>query len=595
MNRLEKIAVLMSVLGASTLMAANNMRSPINSSWGHMHWPLQDVRETWWYQAMDADKKESNITFHKWVSLFSRTASKAFQSSGTENVNTTNTKKLGTLIFGKESFKVEESVAGGIVTDANLLASTDPFLAAAQITPDFDYSEKGVNWGGKMEYALDDDSHWTIGFAAHMPFKIVEVEQNANAQLEETLQDMFKADVIKTESSTTTDTVLDDVDLTIRLDLLRALSLDESTPLLREEDGRLKIGPNEVTVQDATNVGSVAGMFLYKDTGKLPVIPYRKTIESATAPLASNGLGATDGTVAYAVRNTGYSTLFNNRSAQANWWLVLRQDSNQLDGKSLTAQARAVAQRILYNVQLADLSNRSAVQYIRRKGLDLSQHERVVGLGDLDLGLYLRYMHERDWFVKLGVGAVAPTGTKKADGLRVYQFQTGNNRHWEIDACLLAGWMPLDWMSVSLGGSAHHVFGREEQLPASFTAATVKNLGPLVDGKVSWDYFTGHANFSFFHPYNKDLGCVLGYQVFAKLKDRVSFDSGTSIDFLGRTNQVLDSNVAEMNSSSMLHKVRGEIFHRWNFFELFAGASHAFAGKNAMKETEVHTGFSIYF
>ena len=132
-------------------------------------------------------------------------------------------------------------------------------------------------------------------------------------------------------------------------------------------------------------------------------------------------------------------------------------------------------------------------------------------------------------------------------------------------------------------------------MPAAFQGATVKNLQGLVDGKVSWTYFTGCIDFGFHHPCNKDLGMDIGYEIFAKTKDHVSFENNAATDLLGRTNQTLSAEVAEMHTNAMLHKFYIDIYNRWNFFEIYAGASHAFAGRNAMKESEAHIGFGIYF
>lgn len=608
MNQFEKKVVLMGVLVTSTLSATiDGVRSPINSLWGHMHWSLKDVSQTWWYEAMGVEKEESHWNFHKWASLFTRSASRAFQSKSDcdsdcdSGKNTTKTKKLGVIVFGEESFKAEQSFPGGILNDANLLSNTDPFVAAAYITPDFTYREKGVNWGGKAEYLIDEDRRWAVGFAAHIPFKIVEVIHNNVDTVEEKLEDMFKANVIQADVPDGGEgtQVLNATDLTIRLDLLQSLALDETGPLLLQTTDappRLKIGPNEITFASNPPVSSnsAAAFFLYKNNGTVPSVQYRKKFSEMTGVLALNGIGGTDGAVLGAVRGD-YQALFADRAAQSNLWLVLREKDNS--DTELTTQADAIAKRILYNVQIADLSNRSALEYLRRQGLDLTAHERVVGLGDLDLGLYVRYMSECDWNFKGGVGVLAPTGTKRKDkdGLHVYQFQTGNNRHWELSGCVNGGWMPREWLSLSMGASVHHAFAREEQMPASFTAATIRNLGPLVEGKVSWTYFTAHFNVGLCHPHNSDLGCVIGYQLFAKQKDHVVFENGTSVDFVGRANQVLDASVAERHTSAMLHKFKGELFHRWNFFELFAGVSHAVAGRNAMKETEAHLGCSIYF
>lgn len=103
-----------------------------------------------------------------------------------------------------------------------------------------------------------------------------------------------------------------------------------------------------------------------------------------------------------------------------------------------------------------------------------------------------------------------------------------------------------------------------------------------------------HGDLNFFHPYNQDLGCTIGYELFAKRKDHVELCAKTALDLLCNL-QDLDACILEEDTNAMTHKIRGEIFHRWNYCELFAGASQIVAGKNAMQESEVHLGIAIYF
>jgi len=113
---------------------------------------------------------------------------------------------------------------------------------------------------------------------------------------------------------------------------------------------------------------------------------------------------------------------------------------------------------------------------------------------------------------------------------------------------------------------------------------------------VSWSYFTFQTDFSFFHPHNPDLGFVLGYELFAKTKDHVSLECGnTATDLLGRPDQPLSVCNFENNTNSFSNKLRGEIFYRAHYFEIFGGGSQMVSGRHIMKETEGHIGLAIYF
>ena len=41
--------------------------------------------------------------------------------------------------------------------------------------------------------------------------------------------------------------------------------------------------------------------------------------------------------------------------------------------------------------------------------------------------------------------------------------------------------------------------------------------------------------------------------------------------------------------------LRGQIFYRAGYFEIFGGGSQIVSGRHAMKETEGHIGLVIYF
>jgi hypothetical protein len=85
--------------------------------------------------------------------------------------------------------------------------------------------------------------------------------------------------------------------------------------------------------------------------------------------------------------------------------------------------------------------------------------------------------------------------------------------------------------------------------------------------------------------------------LFVKGHDHVSLDccQKTATDLLGRPNQPLDVSNYREHTNSLSNKLRGEIFYRAHYFEIFGGGSQMVSGRNIMKETEAHIGLAIYF
>ena len=78
-------------------------------------------------------------------------------------------------------------------------------------------------------------------------------------------------------------------------------------------------------------------------------------------------------------------------------------------------------------------------------------------------------------------------------------------------------------------------------------------------------------------------------------RDHVDLISCDSVrDLLGNKQEV-NAALLERDTKITSHKLRLSMFHRWDYCELFAGASRVVSGKNVMKESEVHLGLGIYF
>jgi hypothetical protein len=237
--------------------------------------------------------------------------------------------------------------------------------------------------------------------------------------------------------------------------------------------------------------------------------------------------------------------------------------------------------------------NASAEAFFRNCCIYFCQADRIIGVGDLDVQLYGGY-HQEQWLLDLIVGARFPTGKQDKHPGQTLFFPTGNNGHFEFEVGINSGWHPIEWFGIMLKGYYSHVFNHVEKKAAAFAGATVINIGTPVDANVSWNYGFAQLDFNFFHPKNPDLGGSIGYEIYAKQHDKVRFCQDTAVDCLGRT-EPLDSCLLERNTNTLTNKIRGEFFNRFYYWELFAGASYIFAGRNAVQEIEGHVGVTVYF
>ncbi len=599
MNKCLTIAALLSVLSSGMLYGTFEFRSPISVARGVMHWPLMPAYNAWWYDMMPNDKEESKWNIHTWSAAYYRCADKAFFNVE-KNQNTRKTTSLSTLFFGKEVFRGEEAFAGGtLATDPILLAQTNPFLGFARIMPRFDYNEHGAIWGLHVDRRFGEDEKWHAGGKINLPFKVIEIEQNSNCKLEEIIGDVIRTRQLNLDIPDGIDATR--IEFAARLDFVNSLIRNGTTLVRFPPDvvgitiaGRQVVGDTDADTDDIP-----AAYVIKQDNGELPKAPFRRTPNDVTGALGADGSGA-DGATLFFQTNIDYqNNLFKNREAQGKVFLVSRQNLNNVGVPTddVNDGSRGIVTDLLEQLFTSSGAfSETASEFFRARGIDLCAHERIAALGDIEAETYVGYGNRDNWFVDGIFGVRLPTGKKNKDSNRLFFQSTGHNRHFEVKLALEGGWMPYEWFAFKVDASFHHAFRRTEKRAALFKGATIRNIGPEIDTRVSWNYFIVHGDLNFFHPHNPDIGSVIGYELFAKRNDNVSFkDVTTATDLFERDNQELDAEAFEKRTNSMSHKFRGEIFHRWNFFEIFAGASHIVAGRNVMKETEGHVGFAMYF
>jgi hypothetical protein len=662
MKNYVRISVLLSCASAALVFAeTTEFRTPQRLTRGEMHWPLKPVEEAWWYDKADTEERDiDNKSVDVWAAYYGICAGEAFFKPG--GGITTDTASLSALWFGKDTFRGQEVLAGN-PTPAQLM-QFNVFLGFAKISPTFSYSEKGAVFGLRTMRTFGCEDMWHTGFRVSLPVKKIDIEQDANIAVEETLQDVMRQ--VPTNQDPGAEP--DQVDFAYRLDFLSALGAFSGADFIQY----MQYGPGDADPLTATWFGGQGGDLTSLEAGVndtaagvcpdiandcypvayairangnvvpsndcccpsealvgiMPTPPFYRFATDVVTYVREDGSGGVNGNALFfKFEGQDYaSNLANDTDAQGALFIVPRAevDLNNPQGFELTQ----ASQTYIYNTvdALLDIINplETASFFFEQQGIDLFAHEHIVGVGDLTVEWFIGYGDRYDWYVDGVLGAIFPTGTNPCSAKQIFHKPTGNNRHYEIKVGSEGGYNWCDMLAVRAEAFFGHAFNKTESRAAVFkdpnaptttnnccnntsntdTCATfLKNIGTPVCVDVSWNWFYGRLDFTVFHPYNSDLGLTFGYEFYWKSHDHIDQDCGDCNttatpfvvkDFFGNDGTV-DFCAMERNSQVYSNKLYGEIFHRWYFFELFAGASQIVSGENVMKETEAHLGLRLYF
>lgn len=633
----------------ATLSAATSyFRTPlsfIESRWGTVHYPLPWIN--------DCDNWEIDTL----GVLYERKACSAYgqhpdckacpSTCSTNEPISRNTVSLSQLWFGRDSFLAEELFAGGELDGT----SDNPFLRFTRITPQFGYDEKGVTLAlNVVRKNLGCGKTGFVGFRVAMPITTIEVNQRSSGGVLELLEidnDFANTMVTIQQQLNGQDTITGGSNSVrevkaYRLDLLTSLQLPDGTPMVQfgtnsgstATDTRIAgqdITTNQDQYQSAAGSGLRAPMYVYKQSNGIFPLPaqgmnkndaeFPRTViggsqivypmidNEADALLSADGLtnvngGAalTDGQfAAFGGANSVGSTtnlqqdyaggLAGNLAAQRQLFLVPVAGS----AASLTFEniGLLVQNTIEYVLASIDEGPDSIITFFAERGIDLEASDCSTGAGDTFVQLYAGRMCDC-WFADGLLGFRFPTGTNYDTPKRIYQQTTGNNGHFAIKLGVEGGYKACDWLGIKADFFWEHNFSAREKRAAAFVGSTTRNIGPCIDARVSWDAFQAHVDATFFNPRCCDMGWDFGYELYAKLKDKVSFCGVQTLDFSGQMER-LDPNLLRNNTNTQSHKVRGEVFKRWDCFEIFLGGSYIIAGRQVMKEAEGHIGFKAYY
>jgi hypothetical protein len=625
MNKKGLKLALTALLAVSQAFALSEVRTPWISGSG----PLRYVFEN--------DAKDGKYAMNLWSVGHSKYANKAFLKHGTK------TQDLTALIFNKSNFALSEAFYNQNSDPSNPLASFK------QVSPRVEYNEMGMTVGGEISMPVWKNKG-RLGLRGSVPFRSIELERLDSGldKAEDPTADYVSGKVVKvtrrsdgaaagagaagTLAAFNLGSESSVLAKAYRLDLLRALVDADGNKILTSGAAAaagLKVfgtqigtgGGNELNGNFAGIVpGAVANG---RQTGK-PVNHGYMLYDGGGFGLGAGRDGLYGNGIAGPINNivplrgdlanisgesarlntfisaNDYNAALSNFSADEakKYWLIFRRTHNSVDASKFgngdgnnVGGGRGITDNLdNYIAQF----NENAFVYLAKQGISLDGQVRT-GLGDIDVETFYRHTLNENWDAELQLGVRLPTGGDKDKYGSPYKSMLGNGEHWEIKIGGLLAWEAMSWMNLKADASYHFVLESTENRMAVFAGSTVKNLGPKAAADVDWGYFVGHVDATFFHPKNRDIRSVLGYELYYKLEDRLTYKNATAVAFDGGA-KALSSKLAVKNTESIGHKVRFETSYQVSkYFEFFAGGSFTFAGQNVARDRDTHGGFNIRF
>ena len=403
MKKTLKSVVIISTFCSGMLHASFEFRTPLSAHWrGYFHWQLESVADAWWYDSMPSLKERIVWDFHIWGVGYTRTASKAFSC---DNHVTRHTRSLSTLFFGKDSFRGEEAFTGGTFANQSLqnqalLVNNNPFLGFAFISPRFDYNENGAFMGIEFSRNFGRDDKWHAGGRVSIPYKVIEIEQDNDYKLEETLADVVSVEQINLNESLPPSSF----EYALRFDFLNVMNFssvsaltEEATvvPIVRYNDGTVTIASRNVT-GDTAETASIAAYAVKSNSGNLPQVPFRKLPSQVSGELGPNGQSA-EGEATFFKLGVDYADNIRlNRNAQGTIFIVPRAEvvtggtESTADAEDLFNTLRPLIETDLNPAELAS-------EFFLNRGIDLAGYSRNVGIGDLAAEAYVGYGYKQDF------------------------------------------------------------------------------------------------------------------------------------------------------------------------------------------------------
>ncbi len=562
---LIRITILLIVSVAATY--AREIRTPLIVQRGPINELFLELKRDW----------SANFL----VSEYFRHSKKAYNACG-EKVN------YAYLYFGKNQFNAQDAFANSTAS-----SPTNPLLATSILGPRVKYREQATVVGLNLQRWLTDT--WRIGFRANLPLRKIRVKRlSSKGNGSSPLGGQTITDVTQQEVETINGVPLQS--FAYRLDFLSrlpyacsCLGLDYLIVNYRDTDFPFDL-PVTLSNQDISNENGTPVSVIKSNNGTLPHGPFaiQQSVAQQLPIVSADGGGINNGARGRFDASVDYTPLSTNPTAQSTLFVV-----PSVAGTQVVAPARIIEEHV---DELLECIAPTAEEVFTACNISLAP-QCIKGPGDFDTELFAGHCFNDCFYGELFVGIRWPTGKRLKNPLEVFRQPLGNNGHFESKVGIQALWEPCPWAVLKGDLAVSLVHKDTERVAASFRGATVKNIGPCVPATIGWNYFTLHTDLIFTLP-SKVAGLDIGYELYHKSHDRITFHTSATRDCLGSCNALSQAPLTD-GTQVTSHKIRSELFWDFCFFkyeaDIYVGASHVVAGRNTPIETDVEFGFTFFF
>lgn len=525
-----------------------------------------------------------------WAAPFFRSAKNAFCKRCDEC-------PISTLVFNKADFAAQEAFAGSIAMQQN------NFFLTTILFPRVTYTDYGAVLGIEAQHCVCND--WHLGIRARIPVRSIKTKQGKGSCAGKSIFGGTSCKNFLVKACQKSDGKKIKT-FAYRLDFLSQLPVDSGAPgndfkIVDYHNTSFVGNPITISNQDATDNPALANpparnpvSVIKSEAGTVP--PGSFAIPSSQAQalpaLPGNGNFGLNNTRARFVIANDYTPLGADSATQEEWWVVPSTDD--ITGQ-LVPPACIIEKQVDAITSCIACSGEAVFQQC---GLNLCSQTQT-GFGDLDFECFAQHFFSDHMFLEGLLGIGFPTGHKMS-GNKVFALPLGNNGHFE---CKIGGywcWQASERFSIDADLAYTAVLSAHECVSASFVGAQIKNLGPLTNADIAWNYYLGHIN-AYVHVYScNERDCTVGltYELYHKGHDDVHFSCGVQKDCIGNTNQV-DAAVIEKLTKVTSHKVGAQLNYtvigeeRDPIITLVAGYNQVVAGSNVPEEKTGYLGVSI--
>lgn len=506
------------------------------------------------------------------------------------------------LLFAQTYFTPAQSLSPGSRTTK--LAP----LINSYIAPRISLKKTGFLSG--IQYAYAPTTEWQAGFRAQLPFvKTRTTKQKPGLEGKSLFGGPVATDFYKTAIETVDGTSTPVNDFAIRLDFLSNLPASLKGPgttisfvnYANPSTNTITMNGIDITDKQTTVTNRNPITVVFVPTNQQPSAPFGILLDPSNTPqpntattlpsLPANGI-----TTAPRDRfdqSINYQSLGDNKTVQSQLWAV----PSVIEGPptQLTQNANIIGNNIKNIV--ANI-NQTPEQIFQDYGISFAD-STTTSIGDIAAEFFLDYFFTQKIYGELLCGISLPTGktvnkTKNA----IFSFATGSNGHTGLYFGINSTYKPSEWFTIVSSGMINFFLNATEYIPVSFKGASVKNFNQLTEATKSWNSinFTldGHFHLPSYYKDTMTTTCIVGYELYHKYKDTLSFFYPTVTDATGNI-QPTDSRVAAFKTDRHTHTVSIKVM--LTFFEkinIFGGWHRTVYGINTPKSNGWHIGLETY-